>query len=79
MVLNLIFLLFLGYIVVNIDSDSDNRSDDGDELLSEYFGSDTISDRSSEGDFTVDSELEDSDDNFEEQSLHDNLLNFLLC
>ena len=79
MVLNLIFLLFLGYIVVNIDSDSDNRSDDGDELLSEYFGSDTISDRSSEGDFTVDSELEDSDDNFEEQSLHGNLLNFLLC
>uniref|UniRef100_A0A8C2LZW9 BEN domain containing 2 n=1 Tax=Cricetulus griseus TaxID=10029 RepID=A0A8C2LZW9_CRIGR len=54
-----------------MDSDSDNVSDDGDEVLSEYFGSDVIPDTSSDGALTLDSELEDSDDNLEEQPLHD--------
>uniref|UniRef100_A0A8C8TGH6 BEN domain containing 2 n=1 Tax=Peromyscus maniculatus bairdii TaxID=230844 RepID=A0A8C8TGH6_PERMB len=54
-----------------MDGDSDNDVSDDDELLSEFFGSDVIPDTSSDGDLTVDSELEDSDDSFEEQSVHD--------
>lgn len=61
-----------------MDGDSDNDVSDDDELLSEFFGSDVIPDTSSDGDLTVDSELEDSDDSFEEQSVHGNWLNFLL-
>ncbi|XP_059107197.1 uncharacterized protein LOC131899737 [Peromyscus eremicus] len=60
------------FIVVNMDGDTDNDvSDDGAELLSEYFGSDVIPDTSSDGGLTVDSEFEDSDYSFEEQSIHD--------
>lgn len=64
------------YIVVSIDGNSDNSSDDGDELLSEFFSSDTIPDTSSDGNLTLESEFEDTDDGFEEESVYGNLLNF---
>lgn len=62
-----------------MESDSDdNISDDEDELFSEDFGSDIIEDTSSLEGLTIDSELEDSDDSFDEESLPGNFSKFSL-
>uniref|UniRef100_A0ABK0LJC5 BEN domain-containing protein n=1 Tax=Rattus norvegicus TaxID=10116 RepID=A0ABK0LJC5_RAT len=53
-----------------MDSDTDESiSDDGDVLFSEDFSSEIVEDTSSFEGLTIDSELEDSDDSFEEESL----------
>nr|XP_038956433.1 ribosome biogenesis protein erb1-like [Rattus norvegicus] len=57
-------------IYINRDSDTDESiSDDGDVLFSEDFSSEIVEDTSSFEGLTIDSELEDSDDSFEEESL----------
>lgn len=77
MVLNLVFLLFLEIIYIHTESDTDHSSiSDGDELFSEDFGSDLIEDTSSMEGLTIDSELEDSDDSFEEESIPGNFPTF---